>query len=194
MNVTPVTPSASLPLDLAVVKQHVRIFHDEHDLLLSSLIEAVTSHLDGRGGILGRALITQVWDLKLQCFPSGQSMIELPFPPLKEVEFITYLDCQGVEQTVDEAGYQVETGEYFGRIYPVNMTDWPCDVSRQPFPVTVRFTAGYGDGPDNVPPALRQAMLLMIGKLYNCPQDQRKTKLSASDALVEPWRTGGYAL
>ncbi|RUM40311.1 MAG: hypothetical protein DSY80_10440, partial [Desulfocapsa sp.] len=65
MDLTNITPAASEPLTLAEVKDHLRILDNDQDTLLSSLITAATSYLDTRHGILGRALITQTWEMRL---------------------------------------------------------------------------------------------------------------------------------
>jgi uncharacterized phiE125 gp8 family phage protein len=114
-----------------------------------------------------RALITQTWDLKLDCFPT--ELIRLPFPPLITVSSINYVDVNGVTPTLWAASkYIVDApvGDHAqrGRITLAYGEVWPItrDIANA---VTVQFIAGYGAAPD-VPQGIKQAMLLMIGNWY----------------------------
>jgi uncharacterized phiE125 gp8 family phage protein len=178
------------PLDLAIVKKHLRIFHDDEDEIITGLIEAVTSHIDGRHGVLGRALITQTWDLILSRFPAGRDRIHIPFPPLQEVVSIFYKDTSGDVFTIPSVNYGISIGDDEALVCSANGVGWPLGVSSDPDPVTVRFKCGYGDAVTDIPPAIRQAMLLMIARLYACREDEQKKRhvMNASDALLAPWR------
>jgi uncharacterized phiE125 gp8 family phage protein len=159
------------PVTLEQAKAHLAIDADDFDDLLSGYIASIRAYLDGRDGILGRALIAQTWDYKLPCFPS---VIELPLPPLQSVTSITYTDANGDTQTLSPSAYQVSGigGSQRGCIAPAYGTRWP--VTRDmPEAVTVRFVAGYpddgGSPPDlaaNVPPAIKQAIMEMVADLW----------------------------
>jgi uncharacterized phiE125 gp8 family phage protein len=162
---------ADEPVTLEAVKNHLAVDTSDFDDQLTGYIASVRAYLDGRDGILGRALIAQTWDLKLRCFPA---VIELPLPPLQSVMSITYIDANGDTQTLSESAYQVSGigGSQRGCIAPAYGERWPSsrDV---PEGITVRFVAGYPDDgnspPDlaaNVPPAIKQAIMEMVADLW----------------------------
>jgi len=110
-----------------------------------------------------RALITQVWNLVLDVFPSC-GYIHLPKPPLISVGSITYLDTDGASQTFAASKYVVEipAGPFaqHGKISLAYNEAWPS-LYGQANDVTVQFTAGYGAAGD-VPAMLKDGILLDI--------------------------------
>ena len=72
---------------------------------ITSLVTAITAHLDGADGILGRALAPQTWELVEPAFPA--KAISLPLPPLIAVESVKYLDQAREEQTVAPDKYRI---------------------------------------------------------------------------------------
>src|SRR6185369_8190715 len=98
-------PSSSLYLiaapESAVVslddmKEHLRVDADntDDDDVIDAFTAATTQHLDGRDGLLGRALIDQTWELRLSWFPC-YGLLRLPLPPLIEVVSVKYIDADG---------------------------------------------------------------------------------------------------
>lgn len=152
----------SSALLLADAREHVRSDGSDDDYL-QTLVDAAAGLAEER---LGRALVTQTWRLSLDAFPLGVcGAIELPRPPLQEVKSITYVGTNGDAQTVDPSLYVVDTDAEPGRVVPKPGAWWPCPQAI-PGVVKVTYTAGYGDGPDDVPRAIRQGMLLLIGHWY----------------------------
>lgn len=170
MSLTLVTAAPAYPVTRAEAKAHLRLDTTDDDSLVDGLIAAAVAHVDGRDGLLGRALIEQTWDLKLDRFPGT---IQVPLPPLQAVTSITYLDSANVLQTLSTALYQVDLGGGWpGRIKPAYGESWPAtyDVWNA---VTVRFRAGYTAGSGsptdygaNVPQPIKHALLLLIGHWY----------------------------
>lgn len=118
-----------------------------------------------------RALMPQTWDLVMDGFPYPEILV--PRPPLIEIVSITYVDADGVEQTLDAADYQVSAPKGpragRGRIRPAYGKTWPS-TRAQMDAVTVTFEAGYESvgspaSPD-VPDDIIQGMLLVVGELY----------------------------
>lgn len=133
------------------------------DAYLASLILAARQHLDGLDGMLGRALITQTWELVLDRFPLDE--IRLPMPPLQSVVSVKYDNAQGVETLVPSTDYVVDTTSWYGWVVPVATKLWPSTLDAINA-VRIRFIAGYGDAGLNVPAPIRQAMLLLITHWY----------------------------
>lgn len=187
MDLTLLTPPAITPVSLTEAKAHLRVTHSDDDATITALIDAATRRLDGRNGLLGRALITQSWRLKINRFPfCWPYAIELPFPPLLSVEAVKYLDGDGIEQTFASTDYTVEISQFVGRILLGYGKSWPA-IRCVPGAVRIDFTAGFGPASTDVPMPIRQAMLLLIGHLY-ATRDVDAPTPRAIEALTSPFR------
>jgi uncharacterized phiE125 gp8 family phage protein len=181
-----ITAPAAAPLTLAEAKAHLRVNHDDEDALINGLIDAVRGHVDGKDGFLGRALVTQTWELVLDKFPAAE--IKIPLPPLQTVESIKYDDGAGLEQTLAANQYSVDNASEPGWVMPVTAR-WPTTLDAINA-VRIRFVAGYAPDanspPDlaaNVPGAIKAAMLLLIGSLY----EHREAIVIGQTAVQIPW-------
>jgi uncharacterized phiE125 gp8 family phage protein len=153
-----VAPSGE-PITLAEATLHCRVDGTDDDALITALIVVAREKAESR---TARALLTQQWRLDLDCFPADS--IDLPKPQLASVQSITYLDGDGVRQTLDTSEYTVITNETPGVVLPAYGKSWPsCRVT--PGSVQISFTAGYGAAAA-VPQAIKQWMLLHICTWY----------------------------
>lgn len=201
-SLTRTSAPAANALEAATVYEHLRLplsgsppAPDDEALVLAYR-DAVEAHLDGADGVLGRALVTQTWEMTMRHFPlgcdriHGDLRIRLSLPPLQSVASITYVDADGATQTLDASKYTVVTGER-GAIVPAYGETWPTtrDV---PEAVTVTFVAGYGDAADDVPGAIRAAGLIMVADLYDARTDivtgTTVNRTEAVDRLLNPYR------
>lgn len=182
-----VTPPAIEPVSLAETKIHCRVDHTDDDARLLMLIVAARQTLDGRDGTLGRALLTQTWDYKINAFPDPDEGIELPLPPLQSVTSITYLDAAAATQTLATQVYRVEG---IGSLMPARIVltagqSWPSIADRSEA-ATIRFVAGYAT-PNGVPEPIRAAINLKVQELYDQP-DNSEMLQKAAMALLQPWK------
>lgn len=176
-----ITPPAELPVTLAEAKAHLRVDAADEDELISALIGAATDHLDGWTGILGRALVTQTWRQDFDCFAP---CLRLPLSPVSAVTAVSYTDPDGNAQTF--ADYDLVTDGFGPFVRRKRNASWPTTNGD---PVSVTFTAGYGASFD-VPSAIKQAILLHIGTLYEYRETMadRAQPTPAYDALIAPYR------
>lgn len=182
---SPADPTAH-PVTLAQARAQLRLdsegspaAHADDDLI-QSLIATATMHIDGKDGWLGRALITQTWDMVLDAFPD--EYITIPLPPLQQVESITYTDGNGDQQTWD-AGNYIISQKSPARVYPAYGKCFPS-ARCQPGAVRVRFVAGYGDEGSDVPEPIQQWLLMKVAQLY----ENREELPATADALITPLR------
>lgn len=56
-----VTPPSAPVVTLTDMKEHLRVLHDDEDLMIQSLTDAAVSWLDGWDGVLGRCVMPQTW-------------------------------------------------------------------------------------------------------------------------------------
>lgn len=190
MYLAPVTAAAELPVTRAEAKAHLRVDGTDEDSLIDALIAAATSHLEGRNGVLGRALVTQTWDYRVDGFPgAGSGWIELPLPPLQSVTSVKYLDETNTEQTLDAARYVVETGHVHGYVRPAYGLTWPGTLD-EANAVRIRFVAGFGAA-TAVPQPLKHAILLLVGHWFVNREAVGAAGAPmpiAVDALCQPFR------
>jgi uncharacterized phiE125 gp8 family phage protein len=183
-----VTPPAGLPLSVLELREHLRLEGiDGQDVMVAAYLGAATAAIDGADGWLGRALLTQTWELRLDCFP-WHGAIVVPLPPLQSVTSVEYTDTDGNDQVLAPSQYQVAGigGARPARIYPAFGERWPS-TRDQAEAVRVCFTAGYGDAPGHVPEPIRQAIQLMVAQSF---EDREGTvgMSSAVESLLFPFR------
>ncbi len=172
-------PPATDLVTLVEAKAQIRDDGVAEDALIQTYIAAVGAYLDGVDGVLGRALVTQVWDLNLPCFPVDA--LRLPLPPLQVVNSVSYIDTAGATQTV--ASFQTYDQNGVGYIRPDPGAAWPA-TKVQENAVTVRFTAGYGAAAA-VPASIRLAALLLIGSAAKNREAEIATSMSAANPAVD---------
>lgn len=158
------SPPAEKAVSLEEAKRQLKVLGDDDDTAIGEYLDTAIAFVDGRDGVLGRALITQSWEYRIHHFP-GHGVIRLPLPPLQSVDSITYLDTAGDEQTLSTDVYNVETDTYEGVIWRAYSKTWPS-VRAVPYAVRITFTAGYGDADSDVPGPVRSAIKVVLTHLY----------------------------
>lgn len=185
MSLVLVTAPASEPITLAQAKVQVRVessvtAEDDH---ITALIQSAREEAEHE---LGRALIAQTWDLKIDAFPSVE--VELPKPVVSSITSISYVDLDGNTQTIASNQYTLDSSTMPGFVLPAQDVDWP-DTLDCANAVTVRFVAGWANAAA-VPASIKQWILWRVGVLYKhrdtpLPED-RYTR-----GLLDPWRVYG---
>ncbi len=164
MSLTLFAAPSEEPLTLAEAKDHLEEVATYKDDYITTLITVARQWAENH---TRRALISQTWDLFLDGFPPWT--IEMPKPPLASVTTVKYTDTDGVQQTLAASLYDVDINAERGRIEPALNQVWPVTRSVMNA-VEIRFVAGYGAAAD-VPKKIKQAMLMLIGQLYDNRED-----------------------
>jgi len=147
----PVTPAVSL----AVAKMHCRVDHDEEDALIEALIATATDMFDGMDGLLGMAIMPQVWQGKI--LPTTET-IGIPLWPVESVDVIEYVATDGSHLSLPVSAYEIETCSGKASIVPGD--DWPdMDPGES---ITITFTAGSAECPKRV----SLAIMMMVAHWY----------------------------
>jgi uncharacterized phiE125 gp8 family phage protein len=136
-----------------------------HDAALKGWIAAARAKVEED---TGRALITQTWDLSLDCWPTGLTPIYLMKPPVSSVGSIKYYDTSNVEQTLSTNVYKVLTARQPCEVHLKYQQQWPSLYSEASV-ITIRFVCGYGTAETSVPDGLKAAMKLLISNWFNNP-------------------------
>lgn len=153
------------------------------DPTLVMLIAAARKHAEQH---IGRYLVSQTLDATFDGFPTDYTgwrdnppRHAILLPPLQSVTSITYVDTDGVSQTLATDQYLVDDASAPARIEPSYGNAWPS-TREQANAVTVRFVAGYGAA-SAVPACIKQWMALRIKTLY----DNRQQLTVGGGGMIE---------
>lgn len=184
-------PSAE-PVSTTEAKAHLRVDITDDDTYIGALITAARQEAEA---YLRRALVTQKWQMTLDQFPSVTyntsqftwyapawgtgpgslstllpdgttgSEIYLPWPKLQSVDEVTYVDPDGVTQTMNlTTGLIVDAVSEPARLTPPFDAGWPA-TRKVANAVSIKFTCGYGNAAA-VPTLIKQWILLRVATLY----------------------------
>ncbi len=141
--------AATVPVvSLADLKSHCRVDFDDDDALLPTYEAAAVAAIEAG---TQRLLTSRAVTLRLTDLPCSVTHIELPGGA---VSALTSVVADGNTLT----GCTV-IGHSPALLVPA--TDWPA-ITGTGYPVTITYTAGYA----TVPPALKQAVMMLAGHFY----------------------------
>lgn len=147
MTIQVVTAAAYQPVTLAEARAWCRIEDDvtENDGVITQLLKTMTAFAEN---LTGRAFIERTLRLYLPAWPvvctsayRGTAIV-LPQPPLVAVDSITYLDEDGVEQTLGTTLYDVHSWREPALVVPAWDETWPSHRG-VPDAIRVNYRAGY---------------------------------------------------
>ena len=177
MSLQLVTPPALEPVTLAEAKAHLKVDTPDDDALIANLIVAARARAEWH---TGRALIAQSWILWCDTW---RETIEIPLPPLVGVTSVTAYARDGSAAALTPV--TVDTASQPGRVV---LDCVPPASLRCTNALAVAFDAGYGDTAEDVPAALRQAILAIVAELYVHRGDGPEELSGPAQALLAPYR------
>lgn len=168
-----ITAPTTYPVTLAEAKLHARVDLADDDALITALIVAATEMCEQK---IGRAIMTQTWQLTLDAFPEA---FELTRVPVQSIASLTYVDLAGATQTLASNLYSLDSADEFGLAYvvPAYNGQWP-DTRDQINAVKVQYVAGYANAAA-VPQSIKQWILLTVATMYS----NRETEAYSSRAV-----------
>tara|TARA_R100001594_G_scaffold66283_1_gene100554 strand:- start:820 stop:1485 length:666 start_codon:yes stop_codon:yes gene_type:complete len=123
---------------------------------------------------------------------TGLSQIVLPYPPLISITHLKYYDSDNVQQTWSSSNYN--TGTFInqkGFIEIKDGVDIP-DLYNRADAIEIQFKCGYGTAASDVPDAIKQAILLIVGRMYELREDSVSRLPKASEYILDPYRVKTY--
>jgi uncharacterized phiE125 gp8 family phage protein len=153
------------PVTLAEVQKHLRLEGGDEDELINQLI--VTARRKAET-YCARSFINTTWIWYLAWF---EDEMIVPIGSLSSVTNIKYLDTDGNEQTLATAVYQVDSIDRVGRVLLDDAQSWPSVHAVKANPIYITYVAGYGAPVATVPDAIKDAILRIIGTLYEARED-----------------------
>lgn len=189
------TAPTSEPITLAEAKEHLVVDFTDDDTLITSMIAAARNYCEE---YTNRAFMPQTVTQVTDCFPpvdafrNPHGSIRLYRSPAASLTSITYFDADNEEQTLTVSGSSAEV--ILDKVaqpatvspHGVNLPDgWPSTYHR-PDAVTLVYVCGWASAGD-VPPAIKAAILLMVGEMYERRENFVKKLPTAVEHLLAPW-------
>ena len=202
MTVTVKTAPPVEPVTLAEARSHLRLVasgspasHPD-DTYVERLIAAARNNAEG---YMGRTIIETEYEWKFNQFPSLDASLVFPRDTVLSVQSIAYIDDNGDSQSFTD--YSTSFADYKSIIVPSYGNEWPV-VRGHLNDITITFKAGYAadssptDYRANVPEAIKQAILLLVGHFYENREqvmtDVRPEQLPMGfQWLLHPYRVPG---
>ena len=150
-----------MPISIQDGKAQCRVDTDEDDLLISDYIGTATSRCELAAR---RTFITTTYDAYFDRWPPYS--FEFPLPPLQSVTGFYYTDDDGVETEWAATNYIVDTSSTPGRLRFKRTAVMPSVSLQEINGVRIRFVAGYGGDPSDVPNIYKQAIKMLLGHYY----------------------------
>jgi uncharacterized phiE125 gp8 family phage protein len=116
---------------------------------------------------IDRQLITASYVYSAECF--GE-YVRLPTGPVTSITSISYIDQDGVSQTLNPSEYRFDMAS--SRVYPAVNGEFPSVLANEPLAVTIEHRVGYGTEYTNMPRLIRTALMLTIGKWFYDPAQE----------------------
>lgn len=155
-----ITPPTLLNVvTLAELRLHTRMDVTDADTALQLALAGAHGHAEH---YTQTSIGAQVLELALDRFPAGG--IELPRGPVVSITSVKYTDEAGAEITIDPSAYSLDDYAPTAWLMPAYGTTWPATL-----PVANAVRVRYAAGRDATAPAVKSALLLMTGHLFNNP-------------------------
>lgn len=162
-----VTPPAIKPITSTEAKAWLDVTYTDKDSLITGLIAAATSHLDGWKGILGRCLCEQTWR---QDFDEFCGKLRLRLGPVISITSVKYDDADGAEQTVSANDYTLRSDDDG---FYIQFDDGFSNPTTSGLPACLRaaYLAGYptSTGAWTGPEDIKQAIFLLVRHWFDNP-------------------------
>jgi len=175
------------PIGVAEAKAHLRIDADDEDPLIASLIVTARTLVERT---LGLALITQSWSHFGDAWPV-EARVDLPLRPVQSINAVRLHRADGGVTALDAEHYSADLMSEPARVLLIGAM--PAVALRPLNAFEIAFTAGYGDGAEDVLAPLRHALLLLVAHWF---ERREPVMLDATPqvvpgtvaALLQPYR------
>lgn len=151
---------AQEPVSLEEAKTFMRLDGTQDDVLVSTLITAARIHIETT---IGKVLITENWSFFLDKWPKSKT-IYFPLDPIQEIEEIRFHNSEDSYTVIDVEDYSIDLVSSNPRLLFNGAK--PTAPSKKLNQLEIRFVAGYGDTPADVPSDLKQALLMLAAHWF----------------------------
>lgn len=186
------TQPAVEPVTLSEAKAHLRVDGTDSDAEIVAMIRAAREWCEA---YLDRTLIHTQWVMRFDRFPPDSTAdIELPRPPVVSsgtatAVAVAYTLEDGATAAYSTASFRVDRAATPGAVKTNYGQTWPPH-RQDDNSVSVTWWAGYGASANDVPQAVRNAILMCVSEFY-----EKRGSGSPPDAakiLLDAYRWGSY--
>ncbi len=156
------------PVTLSLLKKHLRLSHDDLDDVINLYLDVVISLIQGK---TGRQLLTATREVITDETTDEILLFREPF-----IEVVSVKDRNG-----STLSYEV-----FDNEKPVRV-----EIASTEAPVYVRYKCGYASASD-IPADIIGALMLLVGRLYENPQDPVDRHLSFAEKIIKKYRVRSW--
>lgn len=179
-----IAAATTLAVSAARAKERLRIDEADDDADIEALIEAAMGVFEGRTGLV---LQVSDWEWRGDRWPTcAPRCVAIPLAPVREVTGVSYIDEDGVEQSIAQSGdnWTWERTTEGAVLWFRSDFDLPT-IANQHQAVRVQFSAGYdppaqsgsGDDPELVlPPQAELALLFLVGTWFESRESVAKAQ------------------
>lgn len=205
-----ITGPATLAVSLSDMKDYLRVDDTSDDDLITAFLNASIESIKEE---IKRSLITETLEFTLDWFQFDESYyqcemhmggaytgysrpfrndgyssyIDIPYSPIQSITTLNTFDRANTESTLSSSVYELD--ERGGRIYLNDNQVWPADL-RDREAVKIRYVAGYGDNPSDIPAPITQSIKMHVGNMYDCRDACEIPK--ACMAMLTPYKRLDY--
>lgn len=173
-----VTGPTTEPITISEAKNHMRVEHNDDDVVIAGLIDVAVNYVDATG-MLGKAMITQTW---AEYFGPHVSTVRLSLGPVQSVSSIQYYDTDNALQTATLSNFYVIGQKGYMTIYPKSGYTWPTVFNREDA-IKITYVIGYGDTAASVPATVRHALKMLVAHYY----ENRENELIGVNSKTLPF-------
>jgi uncharacterized phiE125 gp8 family phage protein len=160
------------PVTFAEARLHLRLpstVDSDEQTEIERMISVATEYAES---FTNRAWTTGSKTVYFDAFPLRGNRdklgLYLPGGKISGITSVTYYDSDYVQHTLASSKYRLVGATDLAYLYPAMGEVWPTDVADEPKHVAVTYAL---DGSVNVPASVKQAILLVLGSLYEYRED-----------------------
>lgn len=181
-----VTAATSNPIAQSEAKDHLRVTTSDEDSYITNLITAATQMAQN---YTNSYFIDTTLRMDFSYFPANE--LRLYGGKINSLTHVKYYDSDDSLTTWASSNYSVNLNAEPCLVYYGGTASVPSIYDRTDA-VQVTYVSGYGSSASDVPMAIRQAILILIGHFYENRQEvvygSPKVMPKASEWLLDPYR------
>lgn len=160
MSTTIIAPPAALPVSLGLAKTVAKVEHNLEDDLITIYIGSATRLAEKW---MRRPIITTTYEKVSDEFDEVEQLDHAR----AAVQWVKYIDPDGVQRALDPQDYDIDNASEVEGTYlaPAHGRDWPL-TRVQMNAVRIRYTAGFGNSPAEVPTDITNFVLQHVKAMY----------------------------
>lgn|GEM_PF-3443294 len=181
-SVAELPPLPVLPVKLDAAKQHLKVEHGAEDGLISLYIAAAASRIAAMCGLsLTATRLRAAFDASAiaRAHEGGRIVLELPRPPLLQLVSTSFVREDASVLVVAPSAIEIDPVTRPARI-AIDANVIAGENLRSRNALFVEYDAGFGNAAEDVPPALRQAVLLLTADAF-----ERREPAAVPSPVVE---------